>query len=160
LTGVELFTLAKFATPNFADKLLARGVHIDRAMGPEGQTVWHAVVETHEQPERMFGWLLLYSAKSCNIRSSNGNTPLMLAAQLGRVDAVVWLSRHSDLRVTNDLNGLTAPELIAKCQRNESIAMFKIILGSMTLDKRSGRELARNCHARSTMASALIRGGS
>jgi hypothetical protein len=84
----------------------------------------------------------------------------MLAAQLGRVDAVVWLSRHSDLRVTNDLNDLTAPELIAKCQRNESIAMFKIILGSMTLDKRSGRELARNCHARSTMASALIRGGS
>lgn len=141
LTEADLYSITQFATPEIASSLRGRGVYIDRAKGPEGQSVWHAVVEYHEQPEKMLQWLLDHSLLSCDTTSCNGNTPLMLAIQLGRLEAAMWLSRWSDLGVPNCLNLLTAPELAAKCQTDESADILRVIMDSITLKEQRGRDL-------------------
>lgn len=143
LNETYLFDLAKIVTPKIADRLLGRGVNIDIAKGPESQTIWHAVVEYHEWPERMLDWLLLHSSLPCYIPSSNGNTPLMLAIQLGKVTAAAWLSKHSNLEFPNPSNGLTAPELVAKCQTYESVLIFKDIMDNIAMDEERGRDLTK-----------------
>lgn len=58
LSGKDLFELAKSIAPDIASSLLARGISIDKATGPDGQSVWHAVVQYHEQPQGLLQWLL------------------------------------------------------------------------------------------------------
>ncbi|KAJ5144489.1 hypothetical protein N7526_001997 [Penicillium atrosanguineum] len=143
LTEANLYSIARFATPEFASSLQRRGVFLDRAKGPEGQSVWHAVVEYQQRPEKMLQWLLDHSALSCDTASCNGNTPLMLAIQLGRLEAAIWLSEWSDLGVPNCFNLLTAPELAAKCQTDESVAILRAIMKNITLKEQHGRDLTR-----------------
>ena len=141
LTEADLFSLATFATPEIANSLSDRGIHIDKAKGPDGQSVWHAVVEYHERPEKMLHWLRDDSGLSCDTTSSNGNTPLMLAIQLGRLEAAMWLSKWSNLGIPHPSNKLTAPELAAKCQTNESVDIFRVIMDNIPRNERRGQEL-------------------
>lgn len=139
----DLFSRAKDVTPQLARDLLIQGVHIDNAKGPEGETVWHAVVKYNKQAVGMLEWLQQNSSVPCDLTSSDGNTPLMLALQLRRVDAAKRLSKFSDLTVVNPSTNFTAPELAARSQSHESVEIFSCIMENIPLDEDWGRKLAK-----------------
>jgi hypothetical protein len=144
LSDTDLFELAKSISPDIATDLLRRGISIDRVAGPDGQSIWHTVVQYHEQPQEMLQWLLHHCSHSINKRAPDGSTPLMLAIGLGKLDAATWLSERCDLGMVNSSTGLTAPELAAKkSQTNEEISIFRVIVENIALDHQSGRDLMR-----------------
>ena len=143
LSRMDLYCLARLMTPRIANSFLARGINIGDANGSYGQSAWHAVVEYQEQPQNMFTWLSEYSAIPPHTKAQYGDTPLMQAIRLGRAEAVKWLSRESDLEITHPSNGLTALELAAKCQTDESVALFEIVIKDVSLKERSGRDLTK-----------------
>jgi hypothetical protein len=67
----------------------------------------------------------------------------MLAIQLGKVTAAAWLSKHSNLEFPNPSTGLTAPELVAKCQTYESVLIFKDIVDNIAIHEEHGRDLTK-----------------
>lgn len=138
-----MFELAKDVTPQLANYYLKRGVQIDKAEGPERETVWHAVVKYHGRPNEMLDWLFQNSTVPCHLTSSDGNTPLMLAIQLGRVGLAKRLIKDGDLTVANSLTKLTAPELAARNQSPESVDIFDSIMSNLSLNGDNERELAK-----------------
>ncbi|KAJ6171530.1 hypothetical protein N7470_000597 [Penicillium chermesinum] len=118
-------------TPESASDLLSNGAHIDSAGGPDGETVWHAVVKYQEEPIPMLEWLDKHSSVLCDETKSNGDSPLMLAIHLGKFETLKWLSWHSDLRLVNPVRQLTAPEIAARSEGPESREMLEIMAESM-----------------------------
>lgn len=143
LNEATLFEKAKDITPQLASAYLERGVQIDKAKGPDGETVWHAVVKYHRRPNEMLDWLFQNSRVPCHLTCSHGNTPLMLAIQLGRVDLAKRLIKHGDLNVVNPWTKFTAPELVARSQSPESVDIFRTIMANLSLNEDNARKTAK-----------------
>ena len=104
----------------WAGRLLDRGARLNGADNGN-QPGWTALHYAASGPSAATVALLLSRGARVDVRSPNGSTPLMMAAQYGPEDAVMQLlQKGADPRAKNDL-GLTAADFASRAGR-ESLA--------------------------------------
>lgn len=107
-----------------AQKLLGKGspTIIDTQDGNTGERAVHIVVK-----ERDMSWLgfLIQKGARIDLKDNQGNTPLMVAARIGNVDAArLLIARGANLNASNSLG---ETPLIMAVQRRDS-AMTRLLL--------------------------------
>ncbi|KAJ6171529.1 hypothetical protein N7470_000596 [Penicillium chermesinum] len=120
-----------------AHGLLQNATEFELAGGPDGETVWHAVVLYYGDDNEALELLSCVPKDlfvKCDTVNGDGETPLMLASRLEKTNMAIWLSEHSDLNLVNPKTGQTALEIIAKCQILQSVEVFRTMMNCMLLD--------------------------
>lgn len=141
-----------------AEKFLAEPgtVIINTRDGTTGETALHIVIQRRDST-----WLsyLLQKGANPNLADKKGNTPLMLATQLGYIDGIDWLVRKKALVDQTNRSGETALILAVQLRNSEAVrALLKAGANPDKTDSRAGysaRDYAKQDGRASAIASII-----